>query len=81
MNEGLCKVSDFGCCVRGLVSALCLFFAVLTVNVTKSPLLLRETGGVFEKSGGLFGKRCGVYSDFCFVNFEISSLSFEISLS
>ena len=57
MNEGLCKVSDFGCCVRGLVSALCLFFAVLTVNVTKSPLLSVE-------SGGLLGKRCGVLGDY-----------------
>ena len=59
MNEGLCKVSDFGVWACGLVSALCLFFAVLTVSDTKKPLLLRETGVFSRKVGGFLGKGVG----------------------
>jgi len=59
VNEGLCKVSDFGCCVRGLVSTLLLFLSLLTVNVTKSPYFFEKQGVFSQKVGGFLGKGVG----------------------
>ena len=70
MNEGLCKVSDFGCCVRGLVSALCLFFAVLTVNVTKKPPASSKNRGCFREKWGAFWEKVWGFGG---ITFRLSS--------
>ena len=62
MNEGLCKVSDFGCCVRGLVSTLLLFLSLLTVNVTKSPYFFEKQGCFRKKWGAFWEKAWGLFA-------------------
>ena len=88
MNVGLCKVSDFCGCARGVAAAFLLLLSILTVGVKtgaggvgwklgafdeKAPAFGGKRGAVGEKAGGYFFRML--------VNCAISSFSFEISSS
>ena len=69
MNVGLCKVSDFCGCARGVAAAFLLLLSILTVGVKtsaggvgwklgafdeKAPAFGGKRGAVGEKAGGYF---------------------------
>lgn len=63
MNVGLCKVSDFCGCARGVAAAFLLLLSILTVGVKTGAGGVGWKLGAFDEKAPAFGRKRGAVGE------------------